>query len=175
MLVEMKNGQKIDFGMRKKVIKTVKATSADSFEVTMDFANGETHVFNVTRDQFIQYAMFGALQILGDTFTANSENIEKGIAAVLAKFEMISRGEWELEKTETPKVGSMLAQALVNVYKLDPQKVIDFLKTKSSEEKSALSLTPELKPEIDRLKAEKTVKKLGQVVDTSSLLSGLMN
>lgn len=174
MLVEMKNGQKIDFGMRKKVIKTVKKVDADTFTVTMDFANGETHVFNVTRDQFIDYAMFGAMQILADTFTANSDDIEKGIAAVLAKFGSISRGEWELEKTETQKVGSMLAQALVNVYKLDAQKVIDFLKTKSSEEKNALSLTPELKPEIDRLKAEKTAKKVGQV-DTSSLLSGLMN
>jgi len=69
----------------------------------------------------------------------------------------------------------MIVRAIVEVMGVPKQAAIDYLANLTMAQKFALAQTDELRPVVERLKAEKAAKKASgkNAVDTGSLLQGL--
>lgn len=174
--VTLQDGRKVEFVGRRKLIKTTTANEDGSFDLELIFLNGESRVINITPEHFLQYAMHGASQKLGDTFNAE-DDLEDAIQATDEMILRLQRGEWLAERVKGEgKGGSMLVTALCEVYGLAKEKVQTFLLDKSISDKRALMASDEVKPVIDRIKAERaaTAKpKVVEVAKTNALLDSI--
>lgn len=172
--VTLTDGRIVDFVGRRKLIKNSKVNEDGSFSLELIYRNGQFTTINVPAEHFLNYAIHGASQKFGDTFNAE-DDLDDAINAVEEMALRLAKGEWHVEREKGDgKGGSMLVQALVEALNVDRAKVQEFLLTKSVAHKRALMLTDEIKPIIDRIKAEKAAKakpKAKEAIDTGSLLA----
>lgn len=178
-LVTMTDGRQVEFGakarMLKEILETVDPVTGQPGlpAVRLDFSNGETRLFQVSEALVLQFAGHGASQKLGDE-TAGEKDVEDAILAVDALIERLNRGEWNV--TRAPGSGmsgtSVLLRALVEASGKPIEAIKPWLMARSQAEKLALRQSPDIKPIVDRLEAEKAAGVVGKI-DTAALLASL--
>lgn len=174
--VTMDDGRVVDFPGNSRLLKSVVGDN----QVRLDFISGETRLFTIRPDMQAQFALHGALQKLGDEISG-IKDIDDAIEAIDQLMQRLDAGQW----TATREAGSgmagasILARALVEVTKQPIAVVREYLGKLDMKTKAALRVSPEVKPTVDRLEAEKAARaaargKGATTVDTSAVLAGLM-
>lgn len=140
--------------------------------VRWDFSNGQTRTVLLSDLAALaaEFACHGISQKGGDEY-ASEKDVEDAVMAFDDLMDRIKKGEWS-ERREGGGFGgqSVLAKALMEVFKLDNEAVREYLRGLKPAEKLALRQAPELKPTIEKLEAEKAA---GNKVDTGALLGKL--
>ncbi len=173
--VKMSDGREVGFAGKRKMLK---ADVGPGLEVEdskvgtrLDFRNGETRTYYVVDSLKDRFAAHGAKQKYGDE-TAGLEDIDDMIGAVDALDAQLQTGKWREEREGGSFAGtSVLLKALVEFSGKDAEQVKAFLKDKTQAEKLALRNSPQLKPIVEKLEAEKLSK--AAKVDTGALLAGI--
>lgn len=140
--------------------------------VRWDFSNGQTRTVLLSELSGLsaELGCHGLSQKGGDEY-ASEKDVEDAVMALDDLMDRLKKFEWS-ERREGGGFGgaSVLAKALMEVFKLDNEQVREYLRGLKPAEKLALRQAPELKETISKLEAEKAA---GTKVDTSSLLSKL--
>lgn len=110
----------------------------------------------------------GTKQKVGDEY-ANLDTIADSMEAVRGLDEQLAAGKWFAERQGFSGV-SVLMRAIMEVFSQTEEQARAFLKDLDAKEKMALRQSPELKPTIDRIEAEKAKK---SPTDTAALLKKL--
>ena len=154
--------------------KTVVTSNGLPVGVRWDFVNGKTRTVLISDIPAVQAqaTCHGISQKGGDEY-ASEKDVDD---AVLAFDDLMDRmkgpnGKWT-ERREGGGFGgaSVLAKAIMEIFKLDETQVREYLRGLKPQEKMALRQAPELKPTIEKLEAEKAA---GAKVDTKALLGKL--
>lgn len=148
-------------------------TLGEAVGVRWDFSNGQTRTVLLTQLQALAtgiLACHGLSQKGGDEY-ASEKDVDDAVLAFDDLMDRLKKGEWS-ERREGGGFGgaSVLAKAIMEVFKLDQEQVRAYLRDLKPAEKMALRQAPELKPTIEKLEAEKAQ---GAKVDTKGLLSKL--
>ena len=157
--VQMLDGRSLEFGAKKKMLKSTNV-NADTGEIItqLDFANGETIVFNMPDDLKLLFAAHGAEQKLGDAI-AGVDDIDDCVEAVRALTARLAKGEWNSVREANGLSGaSILLRALVEVTGKPVDVIRETLSTKTQAEKVALRNTQAIRPVIERLEEEKRAR-----------------
>lgn len=174
-LVTMTDGRQVEFGAKARMLKEiVEGTELTNGlpAVRLDFSNGETRLFQVSSALVNQFAGHGAAQKLGDE-TAGEKDVEDAVLAVDALIERLNRGEWNVIRQSGGMSGtSVLLRALVEASGKSIEAIKPWLMARSQAEKLALRQSPDIKPIVDRLEAEKAAGVVGKI-DTAALLASL--
>jgi hypothetical protein len=174
--VKMLDGREILFAGKKKMLKDTLVPGVDGYSgpvgVRLDFRNGGTIVFHVPEALSNQFAAHGASQKLGDE-GAGEDDVDDMQLAIEELAGRLTKGEWSAKREGSGMGGvSILVKALAKLY---PDKTLDYLKEKvkgyKPAERTALELSPKVKPIIEALRAEKLAK--AAQVDTDTLLADL--
>jgi len=170
--VTLSDGRTVEFvGKRKMLKETIIDDKHGHVDVRLDFRNGETRTFRIPHGLFHKFAGHGAEQKLGDE-TAGVEDVEDMVLAIDDLIDRLSKGEWSTKRESSGAAGtSVLLRALVEYSGKTTEQIKEFLSGKSQAEKLALRNSPQLKPIVEKLEAEKAAK--GSKVDTESLLASL--
>lgn len=193
-------GQKsLEFtGTEKRAKKLIKDHYFDADghpHVELFFRNGEMRDFRLPETLLLKFAAHGAEQKLGDN-VAGTPDVDDMVEATDALIKRLHIGEWTAER-EGGFAGTSVLMKAMTLYHLRKAgvvpppvdadqaskadyntafaeklaKVREFLGPKAQNEKMALRASPQLKPIIDELEAEKLAK--AQKVDTDALLAAL--
>lgn len=169
--VTMSDSRVIEFVGKRKLLKESLIEEGQPPKVRLDFRNGETRIFEVPASLLARFAAHGAEQKLGDE-TAGEEDVDDMVLAVDALIERLNKGEWSIKREGGGMSGtSVLIKALMELSGKDLEHVKKFLSDKTQADKMALRNSPQLKPIVDRLEAEKVAK--AAKVDTNALLAAL--
>ena len=140
--------------------------------VRWDFVNGKTRtvLLSDVAPLSAEFGCHGISQKGGDEY-ASEKDVDDAVLAFDDLMDRLKKGEWS-ERREGGGFGgaSVLAKAIMEVFKLDETQVREYLRGLKPQEKMALRQAPELKPTIEKLEAEKAA---GAKVDTSALLGKL--
>lgn len=178
--VQMTDGRKIDFGLKQKLDKTIiKADGTDwkpgdpddqVYAVRLDFSNGQTRTRELDKYPLKRRLLaHGISQKEGDE-GAGVDSVDDMVYDIDTLSERLQKGVWS-EKREGGVAGvSILATALVEATKQSMEDIRTFLAGLKPAEKEALKASPQLKPIIDRIQAEKASK---STVDSGALLARL--
>lgn len=179
----------------KKLIKDHYFDSEGHPHVELFFRNGEHRDFRLPESLLLKFAAHGAEQKLGDN-VAGTPDVDDMVEATDSLIKRLHTGEWSAER-EGGFAGTSILMRAMTIYHLrkvgvhappaeaDQEaktayanafaeklaKVREFLGAKAQNEKMALRASPQLKPIIDELEAEKLAK--SQKVDTEALLAAL--
>lgn len=138
--------------------------------VRWDFSNGETRTVLVSDVAALaeEFTCHGISQKCGDEY-ASEKDVDDAVMAFDDLLDRLKKGEWS-ERGGGGGFGgaSILAKAISEVFGKTMDEVRAFLRDLKPAEKLALRQTPELKPTIEKLEAEKAQ---GTKVDTASLLA----
>lgn len=169
--VTMTDGRVVDFVGKRKMLKESLFPEGGLPQIRIDFRNGETRLFQLQENLLHRYAGHGAEQKLGDE-TAGTDDVDDMVLEVDELWGRLEKGEWSTRREGSGMAGtSILLKALVEFSKKTTDEVKAFLTGKSQAEKLALRASPQLKPIVDRLEAEKVAKVAK--IDTGALLAGL--
>lgn len=169
--VTMQDGRIVDFPGKRQMLKS-SAEVDGKLVVTIDFRNGETRAFTVPEALLVKFALHGAEQKLGDE-VAGVKDIDDMVIAIDELIDRLYNGEWGVKRESSGIAGtSVLVRAMVEFSGKTADVIKAFLASKTHAEKIALRASPQLKPIVDRLEAEKASKSQGKV-DTDALLQGL--
>lgn len=171
--VTMTDGRVVEFGAKARMLKEILDTPEGLPAIRLDFSNGETRLFQVSEALVRQFAGHGASQKLGDE-TAGEKDVEDAILAVDALIERLNRGEWNVTRAAGSGMSgtSVLLRALVEASGKSIEAIKPWLMARSQAEKLALRQSPDIKPIVDRLEAEKAAGVVGKI-DTAALLASL--
>lgn len=180
-VVTMSDGSTIDFGAKKRLVKTVTVSDQGSVTIDLAFRNGEQRRFIAMADAatYAQAAAHGYSQKLGDECAGLKDESDM-VQAIDELIVRLDQGEWSGRREGGAGAGgSILARALVELTQ-KPEETIEqarervktFLASKTQAEKIALRGNLRLKPIIERLEAEK-VDRSGKGVDSDALLDEL--
>lgn len=140
--------------------------------VRWDFSNGKTRTVLISdlADLSAELTVHGISQKGGDEY-ASEKDVDDAVLAFDDLMDRLKKGEWS-ERREGGGFGgaSILAKAIAKVFGKSEEEVRAFLRDLKPAEKMALRQTPELKPEIERLEAEKAS---GSKVDVAGILGKL--
>lgn len=172
-LVTMTDGRQVEFGAKARMLKEIIHTEGFLPAVRLDFSNGETRLFNVPSQLLHQLAGHGASQKLGDE-TAGEKDVEDAILAVDALIDRLNKGEWNVARAPGSGMSgtSVLLRALVEASGKSIEAIKPWLMARSQAEKLALRQSPDIKPIVDRIEAEKAAGQVGKI-DTAALLASL--
>lgn len=171
--VTMDDGRTTEFAGKRKMLKESIINADGSFQVRLDFVNGETRIFTLPPSLIGKFATHGAEQKLGDE-VAGLEDVEDMVMAIDTLTDRLSTGEWSVKREANSMAGtSVLAKALVEHSGKHINVIKEFLASKSQAEKVALRANPAILPIVQRLEAEKVKTKKKSDVDTDSLLGQL--
>jgi hypothetical protein len=179
----------------KKLIKNSYFDSEGHPHVELFFRNGEHRDFRLPESLLLKFAAHGAEQKLGDN-VAGTPDVDDMVVATDSLVDRLHKGEWSAER-EGGFAGTSVLMKALTIYRLQKDgvltpaaeasqedktaytsafadklgKVKEFLETKTQGEKMALRGSPQLKPIVEQLEAEKLAK-TGKV-DTDALLAAL--
>lgn len=171
--VTMQDGRVVEFPESTKAKKEVLQDNGKFTGVRWDFSNGQTRTVLLTdlqahNDSGI-LACHGLSQKGGDEY-ASEKDVDDAVLAFDDLMDRLKKGDWS-EKREGGFGGaSVLARAISEVFGKTMDETRAFLRELSAAEKMALRQTPELKPVIEKIEAEKAS---GSKVDTQALLGKL--
>lgn len=138
--------------------------------VRWDFSNGETRTI-LLKDVAALAAEFqchGISQKGGDEY-ASEKDVDDAVMAFDDLMDRLKKGDWSEQRGGGGFGGaSILAKAISEVFGKSMEETRAFLRDLKPAEKMALRQTPELKPTIEKLEAEKAS---GTKVDTAGLLA----
>lgn len=147
-------------------------TAGKPVGVRWDFSNGKTRTVMLSDlpDLAAELGVHGLSQKGGDEYASEKE-VDDAVLAFDDLMDRLKKGEWS-ERREGGGFGgaSILAKAIAKVFGKSEEEVRAFLRDLKPAEKMALRQTPELKPEIERLEAEKAS---GSKVDVAGILGKL--
>lgn len=147
-------------------------TAGKPVGVRWDFSNGKTRTVMLSDlpDLQAELGVHGLSQKGGDEYASEKE-VDDAVLAFDDLMDRLKKGEWS-ERREGGGFGgaSILAKAIAKVFGKSEEEVRAFLRDLKPAEKMALRQTPELKPEIERLEAEKAS---GSKVDVAGILGKL--
>lgn len=169
------NGKQYTFNKRVTLHKETEVLEDGSIKVTLVAKDGTVNESILNPSTVLQLAQFGAMAKLANCFHVE-EDIEDAFTSVDELVAQLNAGNWTRERTKGEgKGGSMIVRAIVEVMGVPKQAAIDYLANLTMAQKFALAQTDELRPVVERLKAEKAAKKASgkNAVDTGSLLLGL--
>jgi hypothetical protein len=171
-IVEMQDGRKVEFAGKRKLLKdTILDKDGDFDHVLLDFRNGETRKIKVNASLIGKFIGHGVEQKYGDE-TAGEDDVDDMVIAIDELDGNLQKGVWSTRVPGTGFAGtSVLMKALIEKSGKTIEQVKNFLTGKSQAEKLALRNSPQLKPIVERLEAEKVSK--AAKVDTNALLAGL--
>jgi hypothetical protein len=177
-VVTMKDGRKVEFVGKRRMLKNSIESSEGGPAVRLDFRNGETINFTLPQELFEKFALHGAEQKLGDE-TAGEDDVDDMYLAVEELVGRLNKGEWSIKREGGGFGGtSVLLKALVEYSGRTVDQIKTFLQGKSQAEKMAMRNSTKVGPSgasikdiVQRLESEK-VAKAGKV-DVGSLLAGL--
>lgn len=187
--VTMEDGRTVEFPEDTKAKKVAlvrvgeEIRSADEVEdkstidayvgVRWDFVNGKTRSILLADIALLKPGLIGChgLSQKGGDEYASEKDVDDAVLAFDDLMDRLKKGEWS-ERREGGGFGgaSVLAKAIMEVFKLDETQVREYLRGLKPQEKMALRQAPELKPTIEKLEAEKAS---GSKVDTKALLGKL--
>ena len=169
--VTLTDGRVVEFvGKRKLLKETFINSETNEVSVVLDFRNGETRTFIIPDGLILRFAGHGAEQKLGDE-TAGVDDVDDMVLAIDELTDRLQNGEWSVKRESSGLQGtSVLLKALMEFSGRTAEEVKAKLKDKSQAEKLALRNSPQLKPIVERLEAEKLAK--GAKVDTDAILAG---
>ncbi len=179
----------------KKLIKDHYFDTEGHPHVELFFRSGEHRDFRLPESLLLKFAAHGAEQKLGDN-VAGTPDVDDMVVATDSLLARLHKGEWSAER-EGGFAGTSVLMKALTIYRLRkdnifapaadaPQedktmytqlfaekiaKVKEFLTDKDQNAKLALRGSPQLKPIVDELEAEKLAK--AQKVDTDALLATL--
>jgi hypothetical protein len=171
--VTMTDGRQVDFGAKARMLKEIVHTEGLLPAIRLDFSNGETRLFTIPSTLVHQFAGHGAAQKLGDE-TAGEKDVEDAILAVDALIERLNKGEWNVARAPGSGMSgtSVLLRALVEASGKSIEAIKPWLMVRSQPERLALRQSPDIKPIVDRIEAEKAAGQVGKI-DTAALLASL--
>lgn len=180
--VTMTDGRVVEFVGKKRMLKETKIIKDEatgkvaSILVTFDFKNGQTRTFDVLASGlWAELAGHGAEQKIGDA-TAGVTDVEEMVLEVDDLIKRLSEGKFNAERGEGFSGVPALARA-VHEYQLAQGKdktleqITEFVKGKTTAERAALKLHPQIKAILDRMEAEKAAK--AGNVDVGALLDNI--
>jgi hypothetical protein len=179
----------------KKLIKDHYFDAEGHPHVELFFRNGEHRDFRLPETLLLKFAAHGAEQKLGDN-VAGTPDVDDMVVATDSLLVRLHKGEWSAER-EGGFAGSSVLMKALTIYRLRKDsifaptadstqedkamyiqlfseklaKVKEFLEPKTQNEKMALRGSPQLKPIVEELEAEKLAK--AGKVDTDALLATL--
>lgn len=178
-LDSFKAGFEARFGKTDRVLKFAVTKQDDGWKISeandaiqgvlFVGKDGQTFVADFSRypASVTSYMVFhGTKQKLGDEY-ADLDSVDDCLEAVRELDGRLADGKWTAERTGFSGM-SILMRAIVEVYNISEEEAREFLKPLKPAEKQALRASPELKPTIDRLEAEK-----GKGANASELLKKL--
>lgn len=167
-----KQGFEARFGKGDKVLKfaVTKGLPTDDSQITWHITeatevaqgvlfvgkDGQTFVADFSRypEQITSIMVFhGAKQKLGDEY-ADLDTVDDCLEAARELDSRLAEGHWGTERKGFAGM-SLLMRAIVKVYGISEEEARAFLKPLKPDEKAALRASPELKPTIDAMEAEK--------------------
>jgi hypothetical protein len=157
-LVEMKDGRKVSFGKRAKMIKEVLLDEGHPTHVRFDFDNGETRLLNLGRlTPEMEQALIahGAKQKVGDE-CADLDNTPDYVAAVEAMIDRLYDGKWREEREGGFAGSATLIEACMEVFSKTLGEVRAILKDMKANERAALRQSEQIKPVADRIEAARS-------------------
>lgn len=171
--VTMTDGRVVEFGAKARMLKEILHSEGQLPAVRLDFSNGETRLYQVSPALVNQFAGHGAAQKLGDE-TAGEKDVDDAILAVDALIERLNKGEWNVLRQPGNGMSgtSVLLRALVEASGKSVEAIKPWLMARSQAEKLALRQSPDIKPIVDRLEAEKAAGVVGKI-DTAALLASI--
>lgn len=179
----------------KKLIKDHYFDAEGHPHVELFFRNGEHRDFRLPESLLLKFAAHGAEQKLGDN-VAGTPDVDDMVVATDSLLARLHKGEWSAER-EGGFAGTSVLMKALTIYRLRKDsifapdanasqedkaaytslfseklaKVKEFLEPKTQNEKMALRGSPQLKPIVEELEAEKLAK--AGKVDTDALLATL--
>lgn len=181
--VQMEDGRKVQFPQDTKAQKDIiykdatgnlvekghKDAQGDPIGVRWDFSNGKTRTILLSELAPLAATLqaHGLSQKGGDEY-ASEKDVDDAVMAFDDLMDRLKKGEWSERREGGFGGASVLAKAIANVFGKSPEEVRAFLRDLSPAEKLAMRQAPELKPEIEKIEAEKAK---GQKVDTAALLA----
>lgn len=179
----------------KKLIKDHYFDAEGHPHVELFFRSGEHRDFRLPESLLLKFAAHGAEQKLGDN-VAGTPDVDDMVVATDSLLARLHKGEWSAER-EGGFAGTSVLMKALTIYRLRKDsifapaadasqddktaytqlfaekiaKVKEFLADKNQDAKLALRASPQLKPIVDELEAEKLAK--AQKVDTDALLATL--
>jgi hypothetical protein len=179
----------------KKLIKDHYFDGEGHPHVELFFRNGEHRDFRLPESLLLKFAAHGAEQKLGDN-VAGTPDVDDMVVATDSLLARLHKGEWSAER-EGGFAGTSVLMKALTIYRLRKDgvhaphaeadqetkatytsafaeklaKVKEFLSSVDQNAKLALRASPQLKPIVDELEAEKLAK--AQKVDTDALLATL--
>lgn len=179
----------------KKLIKDHYFDAEGHPHVELFFRSGEHRDFRLPESLLLKFAAHGAEQKLGDN-VAGTPDVDDMVVATDSLLARLHKGEWSAER-EGGFAGTSVLMKALTIYRLRKDgihapspdadaetktayttafaekiaKVKEFLADKDQNSKLALRGSPQLKPIVDELEAEK-LSKAGKV-DTDALLAAL--
>ncbi len=160
----------VKFGKTDKIVKLAFPIGSESpTGILFVGRNGRMFLANISRyPQTIKETMVfhGSKQKLGDEY-ADLDTVDDCFEALIALDGRLAEGKWTVERQGFAGV-SVLMKALMEVYDLTEEGAREFLKPLTVKEKAALRASPELKPAIDKIEAER-----GKGADVTALLDKL--
>lgn len=176
-MVKMTDGREVGFNKAQRLVRN--STIADDGTVTtvLDFLNGQTRKFVVapTAPNYARFAATGVENKIGNQI-GNEKDIDDAVMSVDDLIKRLNDGEWYVGRAPGSFSGaSILAKALIEASGKTGDEIKAFLGSKSHAEKLALRTSPQIKPIIERLEAEKAAnsKTDKPSVDTGALLGEL--
>lgn len=173
--ITMQNGTTQEFTPKRKMNKVITINQSGDIVVELSFINGVQQSFTISESDLYKFAVHGASAKFSEVFN-NEDDLEDGINATEEFFHRLTtKGEWSASRARGEgKGGSMLVQAIKEVYGYEVSKIREFLEDKTHAQKMAMLASAELKPVVDRLKAEKAAKGKNATAG-SDLLSQLVS
>lgn len=179
----------------KKLIKDHYFDADGHPHVELFFRSGEARDFRLPESLLLKFAAHGAEQKLGDN-VAGTTDVDDMVVATDSLIAQLMKGEWSAQR-EGGFAGTSVLMKALTIYRLrkdglfapsasaSPEdklayttlfsekmgKVKEFLADKDQTAKMALRASPQLKPIVEEIEAEKLAK--SQKVDTDALLAAL--
>lgn len=161
-------GKEIKFGKGDRIIK-LPFPAENPTGILFVGRSGRTFLADFSRypDAIKAVMVFhGSKQKLGDDY-ADLEDEADCFEAVIELDARLAEGKWTAERQGFAGI-SVLMRAIMEVFSMTEQAARDFLKPLTPKEKMGLRVSPELKPTVDKLEAEK-----GKKADVGGLIEKL--
>lgn len=178
-IVTMRDGRKIEFVGKRKMLKTSISTSEGGPAIRLDFRNGETRTYPLSSNLLERYALHGAEQKYGDE-TAGLDDIDDMILATDDLHSRLIKDEWTVKREGGGMSGtSVLLRAMVEYSGKTTEDIKTFLRGLSQTDKLGLRNDEKVRPGkpntikaiVQRLESEKASK--ATKVDTDALLASM--
>lgn len=168
--IKMDDGKIDTFVGKRKMLKESGLDESGKIVVRLAFINGKVIKFTPPDSLLTKFAAHGVEQKLGDE-TAGTQDVDDMILDVENLIARLEKGEWTKAREGGGMGGaSILIRAMAEYGGKSVEQVKDWMKGTTKAQRDALTVSPRIKPIIERLQAERAAKATS--VNTDELLEG---